>query len=131
MNGFVSLDFQPLYNQYGGENATEWMAAVQNHKVIAPLWTNIDSSNITDGGLWIHIFTDRQNDTVDIQKIRNLVRQYINQTDFNVSVALVATWKHVTVHSPYEPGYELVKHQVQVQIIKLKSHNDNVTAEYQ
>ncbi|XP_052225766.1 sushi, von Willebrand factor type A, EGF and pentraxin domain-containing protein 1-like isoform X15 [Dreissena polymorpha] len=111
MNGFVSLDFQPLYNQYGGENATEWKAAVQNHKVVAPLWTDIDSSNITNGGLWIHMLTDHHNDTVDIQKINDIFRQYTNQTEFNASVALVATWKHVTVHSPYEPGYELVKHQ--------------------
>ncbi|XP_052243416.1 uncharacterized protein LOC127853188 isoform X4 [Dreissena polymorpha] len=111
MDGFISLDFQPLYNQYGGENASEWRTAVQNHLVIAPLWTNIDSRNITDGGLWIHLFTDRQKNNVDIEKIQQLVRQYTNQTEFIVSVALVATWKHVTVHSPYEPGYELVKHQ--------------------
>ncbi|XP_052242137.1 sushi, von Willebrand factor type A, EGF and pentraxin domain-containing protein 1-like isoform X2 [Dreissena polymorpha] len=111
MNGFISLDFQPLYNEYGGENASEWKAAVQNHRVIAPLWTNIDSSNISDGGLWIHSFTDKQPNKTDLAKIQDLIRQYTNLTEFNVSVALVATWKHVTVHSPYEPGYELVKHQ--------------------
>ncbi|KAH3724710.1 hypothetical protein DPMN_050533 [Dreissena polymorpha] len=116
MDGFISLDFQPLYNQYGGENASEWRTAVQNHRVIAPLWTNIDSRNITDGGLWIHLFTDRQKNNVNIEKIQQLVRQYTNQTEFIVSVALVATWKHVTVHSPYESGYELVKHQVCVSL---------------
>ncbi|XP_052242165.1 dendrite extension defective protein 1-like isoform X2 [Dreissena polymorpha] len=111
MDGFISLDFQPLYNQYGGENASEWKTAVQNHRVLAPLWTNIDSRNISDGGMWIHVFTDHQKDKEDIQKIQDLIHMYTNQTEFNVSVALVATWKHVTVHSPYEPGYELVKHQ--------------------
>ncbi|XP_052244627.1 uncharacterized protein LOC127853868 [Dreissena polymorpha] len=112
MNGFISLDFQPLYNEYGGENASEWKATVQNHRVIAPLWTNIDSSNISDGGLWIHSFTNKQqNKTDDMAKIQDLIRTYTNQTEFKISVAMVATWKHVTVHSPYEPGYELVKHQ--------------------
>ncbi|KAH3724290.1 hypothetical protein DPMN_050106 [Dreissena polymorpha] len=115
MNGFISLDFQPLYNEYGGENASEWKATVQNHRVIAPLWTNIDSSNISDGGLWIHSFTNKQqNKTDDMAKIQDLIRTYTNQTEFKISVAMVATWKHVTVHSPYEPGYELVKHQVPV-----------------
>ncbi|KAH3724662.1 hypothetical protein DPMN_050485 [Dreissena polymorpha] len=69
MDGFISLDFQPLYNQYGGENASKWNSAVHNHRVIAPLWTNIDSRNITDSGLWIHVFTDHQKDTVEIQTI--------------------------------------------------------------
>ncbi|KAH3724661.1 hypothetical protein DPMN_050484 [Dreissena polymorpha] len=106
IDGFISLDVQPLYNQYGGENASEWTSAVQNHSVMAPLWTNIDSRNITDSGLWIHVFTDHQKDKVEIPKIQDLI--HTNQTELNVSVALVATWKHVTVHSPYEPGYELV-----------------------
>ncbi|KAH3739150.1 hypothetical protein DPMN_045797 [Dreissena polymorpha] len=110
MNGFISLEFQPLYNEYGGENSSEWKAAIQNQKVIAPLWTNIDSRNITDGGLWIHVFTEKNK--TDVSKIQDLVRQYTNHTEFNISVALVATWKHVTVHSPYEPGFELVKIQV-------------------
>ncbi|KAH3739144.1 hypothetical protein DPMN_045791 [Dreissena polymorpha] len=101
-HGFLSLDFHPLNNQYEGENASEWRAAIQDHMVIAPLWTYIDSRNITDGGLWIHLFKDRQTDKLDIEKIQQLVRQYTNQTEFIVSVALVATWKHVTVHSPYE-----------------------------
>ncbi|XP_052242160.1 uncharacterized protein LOC127852283 isoform X17 [Dreissena polymorpha] len=109
MNGFIALDFQPLYNQYGGETPSEWTAAIQKHIVIAPLWTDIDSRNISNGGLWIHVLTDR--DKADVLKIQDRVRQYTNQTEFNVSVALVATWKHVTVHSPYEPGYELVNHQ--------------------
>ncbi|XP_052242167.1 mucin-like protein isoform X1 [Dreissena polymorpha] len=109
MDGFLALDFQPLYNQYGGETPSEWTAAIQKHIVIAPLWTNIDSRNISNGGLWIHVLTDK--DKSDVAKIQDLVRQYTNQTEFNVSVALVATWKHVTIHSPYEPGYELVNHQ--------------------
>ncbi|KAH3689542.1 hypothetical protein DPMN_194472 [Dreissena polymorpha] len=86
-----------------------WTAAVQKHIVIAPLWTNIDSRNISGGGLWIHVFTEK--DKTDVAQIQSLVRTYTNQTEFNVSVALVATWKHVTIHSPYEPGYELVTHQ--------------------
>ncbi|XP_052244072.1 sushi, von Willebrand factor type A, EGF and pentraxin domain-containing protein 1-like isoform X15 [Dreissena polymorpha] len=109
MNGFIALDFQPLYNQYGGETPSEWTAAIQKHIVIAPLWTDIDSRNISNGGLWIHVLTER--DKADVLNIQDRVRQYTNQTEFNVSVALVATWKHVTVHSPYEPGYELVNHQ--------------------
>ncbi|KAH3724720.1 hypothetical protein DPMN_050543 [Dreissena polymorpha] len=109
MDGFLALDFQPLYNQYGGETPSEWTAAIQKHIVIAPLWTNIDSRNISNGGLWVHVLTER--DKADVVQIQDLVRQYTNQSEFNVSVALVATWKHVTVHSPYEPGYELVNHQ--------------------
>ncbi|KAH3698613.1 hypothetical protein DPMN_086156 [Dreissena polymorpha] len=109
MDGFLALDFQPLYNQYGGETPSEWTTAIQKHIVIAPLWTNIDSRNISNGGLWIHVLTDK--DKSDVVKIQDLVRQYTNQTEFNVTVALVATWKHVTIHSPYEPGYELVNHQ--------------------
>ncbi|XP_052245001.1 sushi, von Willebrand factor type A, EGF and pentraxin domain-containing protein 1-like isoform X24 [Dreissena polymorpha] len=109
MDGFLALDFQPLYNQYGGETPSEWTAAIQKHIVIAPLWTNIDSRNISNGGLWINVLTYK--DKSDVAKIQDLVRHYTNQTEFNVSVALVATWKHVTIHSPYEPGYELVNHQ--------------------
>ncbi|XP_052280910.1 sushi, von Willebrand factor type A, EGF and pentraxin domain-containing protein 1-like [Dreissena polymorpha] len=72
MDGFLALDFQPLYNQYGGESPSEWTAAIQKHIVIAPLWTNIDSKNISNGGLWIHVLTER--DKADVIQIQDVVR---------------------------------------------------------
>ncbi|WAR06709.1 hypothetical protein MAR_016667, partial [Mya arenaria] len=111
LNGFLALNYPPLYESYGAENSTLWKKYVENHVVIAPLWTNLDSRNITGAGVWVHVFSNNTGNRSDILKIQEHVQKYSNNSEFNASVAFAVTWKHVTIHSPYMPGYRLYKHQ--------------------
>ncbi|XP_052807798.1 sushi, von Willebrand factor type A, EGF and pentraxin domain-containing protein 1-like [Mya arenaria] len=111
LNGFLALNYPPLYEAYGAENSTLWARYVDNHVVIAPLWTNLDSRNITGAGVWVHMFSNSTGNRSDILKIQEHVRKYPNNSEFNASVAFAVTWKHVTIHSPFMPGYRLYEHQ--------------------
>ncbi|XP_052811033.1 uncharacterized protein LOC128238811 isoform X2 [Mya arenaria] len=111
MNGFLALNYPPLYERYGAENSTLWKKYVDNHIVIAPLWTNIDTRNITGAGLCVHVLSNKTTDAKDMKQIEDLVRQYTNRRDFSVDVAIALTWRNATIHSPYMPGYELIKQQ--------------------
>ncbi|WAR06702.1 AGRE1-like protein, partial [Mya arenaria] len=111
MNGFLALNYPPLYERYGAENSTLWEKYVDNHIVIAPLWTNIDTRNITGAGLCVHVLSNKTADAKDMKKIEDLLHQYTNRSDFSVDVAISLTWRNATIHSPYMPGYELIKQQ--------------------
>ncbi|XP_052807827.1 sushi, von Willebrand factor type A, EGF and pentraxin domain-containing protein 1-like [Mya arenaria] len=111
LNGFLALNYPPLYERYGAENSTLWEKYVDNHIVIAPLWTNIDTRNITGAGLCVHVLSNKTADAKDMKKIEDLVQQYTNRSDFSVNVAIALTWRNATIHSPYMPGYELFKQQ--------------------
>ncbi|XP_052807818.1 uncharacterized protein LOC128236758 [Mya arenaria] len=111
LNGFLALNYPPLYEAFGAENSTQWAEYVENHVVIAPLWTNLDSRNITGAGVWVHVFSNNTGNRSDILQIQKLVRKYSDNSEFNASVAFAVTWKHVTTHSPYMPGYMLYKYQ--------------------
>ncbi|XP_052807842.1 mucin-like protein [Mya arenaria] len=111
LNGFLALNYPPLYERYGAENSTLWEKYVDNHIVIAPLWTNIDTRNITGAGLCVHVLSNKTSDAKDMKQIEDLVQQYTNRSDFSVDVAIALTWRNATIHSPYMPGYELIKQQ--------------------
>ncbi|WAR06716.1 SVEP1-like protein, partial [Mya arenaria] len=111
LNGFLALNYPPLYERYGAENSTLWEKYVDNHIVIAPLWTNIDTRNITGAELCVHVLSNKTADAMDMKQIEDLVRQYTNRPDFSVDVAISLTWRNATIHSPYMPGYELIKQQ--------------------
>ncbi|WAR06743.1 hypothetical protein MAR_016701, partial [Mya arenaria] len=87
LNGFLALNYPPLYEAYGAENSTLWARYVDNHVVIAPLWTNLDSRNITGAGVWVHMFSNSTGNRSDILKIQEHVRKYPNNSEFNASVA--------------------------------------------
>lgn len=117
MNGFLALAYQPIYESYGPINATQWKDVTHGYTVIAPLWTNLDSTNLT-GGLYVHYFDNYGmnygNETTehkDLEKIQKAFADYYNLTDFKVRLALVATWENVTMSS-YIPTVKLIKTQV-------------------
>ncbi|WAR06733.1 MLP-like protein, partial [Mya arenaria] len=94
LNGFLALNYPPLYEAFGAENSTQWAEYVENHVVIAPLWTNLDSRNITGAGVWVHVFSNNTGNRSDILQIQKLVRKYSDNSEFNASVAFAVTWKH-------------------------------------
>ncbi|XP_053390085.1 uncharacterized protein LOC128553006, partial [Mercenaria mercenaria] len=115
MNGFLTLGYQPLYEDYGPETPSEWQKFSRGYTVIAPLWTNIDSTNLT-GGLDVHLFeyytNYGQNDSQhrDLSRLGDLFSKYLNLTDFKPRVAIVATWRNVT-KSSYIIPVRLIKTQ--------------------
>ncbi|WAR06700.1 NOTC3-like protein, partial [Mya arenaria] len=92
--GCYTLNYPPLYEAFGAENSTQWAKYVENHVVIAPLWTNLDSRNITGAGVWVHVFSNNSGNRSDILQIQKLVRKYSDNSEFNASVAFAVTWKH-------------------------------------
>ncbi|XP_053392085.1 uncharacterized protein LOC128554798 [Mercenaria mercenaria] len=115
MNGFLTLGYQPLYEDYGPETPSDWQKFSRGYTVIAPFWTNIDSTNLT-GGLDVHLFEYYTNYGQNDSQHRNLSRlgqmfsNYLNLTDFKPRVAIVATWRNVT-KSSYIVPVRLIKTQ--------------------
>ena len=72
---------------------------------------NLDLTN-NGSGMELHMFSNQTHHKSDIDQIEGLIRQYTNTSDFNVSVAIVVTWRHATIHSPYVPEVQLVHQQV-------------------
>ena len=75
---------------------------------------DLDLTN-NGSGIEVHIFSNQTHYKQDIEQIQDLIRQYTNTPDFNVSVAIAVTWRHATIHSPYVPAVELVHQQVILQ----------------
>ncbi|XP_053408490.1 sushi, von Willebrand factor type A, EGF and pentraxin domain-containing protein 1-like isoform X2 [Mercenaria mercenaria] len=122
MNGFLTLGYQPLYEDYGPETPTDWQKFSRGYPVIAPLWTNIDSTNLT-GGLDVHLFeyysSYGQNDSQhrDLSRLGNIFSNYLNLIDFKPRVALVATWRNVTKSSYIVPARLIKTQNATMQVI--------------
>jgi hypothetical protein len=116
MNGFLTLGYQPLYENYGAENPNDWKRFSNGQTVIAPFWTDLDSTNLT-GGVEVHLlqyYTNYgQNDTLhkDLTDLGQIFTDFFNLTEFKPRVAIVVTWRNVTQHSYIIPA-RLVRTQV-------------------
>lgn len=114
MNGFLTLGYQPLYEHYGPDKVENWRKFSEDHIVIAPFWTDIDSTNLT-GGVQVKLlqnYTNYESSHKDLQYLSNIFRNYSNiTTDFKPRVAIVVTWRNVTQASYIEP-VRLIRTQV-------------------
>ncbi|XP_053372793.1 uncharacterized protein LOC123560918 [Mercenaria mercenaria] len=122
MNGFLTLGYQPVYEDYGPETPDDWKKYSRGNTVIAPFWTDIDSTNLT-GGLYVHLFeyytNYRQNNSQqrDLSYLGSKFTDYLNLTDFIPRVALVASWINVTQSSYIEPSRLIKTHNATMQAI--------------
>jgi hypothetical protein len=115
MNGFITLGFQPLYQNYGPETPSNWKTFSEGRTVIAPFWTNLDSTNLT-GGVFVHLmeyYRGDMNDSrhKDLEMLGNIFSTSWNLTDFYPRVAIEVTWLNVTKASYIIPT-RLIKSQV-------------------
>ncbi|KAL4228969.1 CUB and sushi domain-containing protein 1 [Mactra antiquata] len=101
MNGFLSLGFQQLYDRNGPQTPGAWKNRTFGMSVVAPLWGNLNSENIS-GGLSVNYFENYihygNNDSEhrDLQKLGDVMATCYNLTHFDPRVAIVVTWKNVT-----------------------------------
>ncbi|XP_060596340.1 sushi, von Willebrand factor type A, EGF and pentraxin domain-containing protein 1-like [Ruditapes philippinarum] len=121
MNGFITLGFQPLYQNYGPETPTDWKTFSEGRTVIAPFWTNLDSTNLT-GGVFVHLmeyYSGDMNDSrhKDLAMLGEIFSNNLNLTDFNPRVAIEATWLNVTKSSYIIPTRLIKSQNVTMQLI--------------
>ncbi|XP_060561266.1 sushi, von Willebrand factor type A, EGF and pentraxin domain-containing protein 1-like [Ruditapes philippinarum] len=121
MNGFITLGFQPLYQNYGPETPTNWKTFSEGRTVIAPFWTNLDSTNLT-GGVFVHLmeyYRGDMNDSrhKDLEMLGNKFSTSMNLTDFHPRVAIEVTWLNVTKSSYIIPTRLIKSQNVTMQLI--------------
>ncbi|XP_053408488.1 sushi, von Willebrand factor type A, EGF and pentraxin domain-containing protein 1-like [Mercenaria mercenaria] len=122
MNGFLTLGYQPVYEHYGPETPDDWKKYSRGNTVIAPFWTDIDSTNLT-GGLYVHLFENYTNygpndsQHKDLSRLGNIFTEYYNLTNFTPRVAIVATWINVTQSSYIVPSRLIRTHNATMQVI--------------
>jgi len=116
ISGFLSLEYEPLYDKFGPETPEQWKDKTNGQVVVAPLWANFDPRNISGGGLFVYVLSDTDNNNndckADLEVIGNITSAYLEHT-FQPTLAIVALWQNVTLWSSV-PANEHVKTQVRL-----------------
>ena len=129
MDGFISLGFQQVFDRYAPDNPSKWRNSSQYNyaydpvSIIAPLWSDLDTTNITDAGLYVHYFsadeTGKVTDT-NAQHAFNTTLDafgtYLTDIGFEPKVLLEATWANVTVAFQPLPPEKFVKREVMLSL---------------
>ena len=115
ISGFLSLEYEPLFDKFGPETPEQWKNKTNGQVVVAPLWANFDPRNISGGGLFVYVLSEKDgnNDTkADLEFIGNITSAYLENM-FQPTLAIVTLWQNVTLWSSV-PASEHVKTQVRL-----------------
>ena len=127
MDGFISLGFQQVFDRYAPADPSAWQQssryneAYDSVSIIAPLWSDFDTTNISNAGLYVHYFSADETGNVTDSNAKEAFKTamdafgpWLNSSGFHPKVLLEATWANVTVAFQPVPPERFVKREVTV-----------------
>ena len=112
MNGFIALGYKPIDQQHGPTTPELWRSFSKDYPIVAPLWANLDTTNISGAGLSVHRLLITNNSTLqDLSTVKKVFNGYKGYEGFNPTFALVVTWRNATTPAGFIP-YIAVQYHV-------------------